>query len=144
MTLQTPGRQAAILLPDPRVPGECHVDRTATPLLLASLRDLSLSELSTAPTIDAVFDDLEFVLGEGTDVTRTDIRALAQRLHAVFRRLVHLCQSAGSGARQKKLAASSGLLTELMPQDFPGALGYLRRLALAVSGLLDELLEDMP
>lgn len=72
------------------------------------------------------------------------MRALARRLHAVFRRLVHLSQVPGSGVRRATVAASSGLLTELMPQDFAGALGYLRRLALAVSGLLDELLEDMP
>lgn len=132
-------------VPAPGVSGGLRdLDRTSTDRLVADLRELSLPELPESPTVTAIFDELETMLGERAEVDRAGMRAMARRLHAVFRRLVHLSLSPGSGVRQATVAASWGLFTELMPQDFPGALGYLRRLAIAVSGLLDELLEDMP
>jgi hypothetical protein len=112
--------------------------------LLDGLREQSLTELPGAPAIDVVFDDLESVLGEVAVVAKADVAPLARRLHAVFRRLVYLSRAPSSGVDEATVAASWPLLTELMPHDLPGAHGYLRRLAMTVSDLLDQLLEDMP
>ncbi|MFI0942809.1 DUF6415 family natural product biosynthesis protein [Streptomyces sp. NPDC021020] len=137
------GPPLANAAPAPNEVGKGDGDSTSVDRLLADLRKLSLSKLTETPTTDAIFDGLEKVLGEHAVVARADMPVLARRLHAVFRRLVHLSQIPGSGVQQETVAASWGLLTELMPKDGPGALGYLRRLAMTVSDLLDELLEDM-
>lgn len=121
-----------------------NVNGTAAARLLAGLRELSLTELPATPAIDVIFEDLESVLGEHAEVAQEDLAPLARRLHVVFRRLVYLSRTPSSGMKKATVASSLALLTELMPHDLPGARGYLRRLALAVSDLLDQLLEDMP
>ncbi|NUS17018.1 MAG: hypothetical protein HOY69_37425 [Streptomyces sp.] len=121
-----------------------EADRACVARLLAGLRELSLTELPATPGIESIFDDLERVLGESAAVAQADVPPLAQRLHVVFRRLMGLSRVPSSGVTRSTADATAGLLTELMPPDLRGARGYLRRLALAVSDLLDELLEDMP
>lgn len=120
------------------------VDGAAAARLPAGLRELYLTELPATPAVDLVFEDLESVLGEHAEVAREDLAPLAQRLHIVFRRLVRLSRMPSSGVKKATVEASWAFMTELMPHDLPGARGYLRRLALAVSDLLDQLLEDMP
>lgn len=131
-------------VPVPAEVGKAGNDNFSAARLRADLREASLADSPSTPTPDAIFDDLERVLGERAVVTEADVPVLARRLHAVFRRLVHLSQIPGSGVPREAVAAALGMLTELMPPDFQGAVGYLRRLALTVSDLLDELLEDMP
>lgn len=119
------------------------VDGTSAARLLAGLRQLSLTELPGTPAIEVIFDDLEIVLGERAEVAQVDLAPLARRLHTVFRRLAYLSRMPSSGVKEATVADSWSLMTERMPQGLPAARGYLRRLTLAVSDLLDELLEDM-
>jgi uncharacterized protein DUF6415 len=124
--------------------GAFTTDGRTTARVLAGLRRGFLVGTAATPVIDGVFDDLEAVLGEDAAPTAAEIAELARRLHAVYRRLVHLSRWPNSGVSKATVAASWGLMTERMPPGFPSALGYVRRLAMAVSDLLDEVLEDMP
>lgn len=116
----------------------------AKALLLARLKERFLLESPQIPVVDAVFDDLDSVLGEHTELSMAEIKDLTPRLHTVFRRIRYVARQPNSGVRPETIAASRGLLTERFPQDFTLALAHLRRLAMTVSDLLDELLEEMP
>jgi hypothetical protein len=94
--------------------------------------------------VDAVFDDLEAVLGESADPTPADIAELTPRLHAVFRRIAYVAQEPNSGVRPETIAGARNFLDQRFPRDFLPARAHLRRLAMTVENLLDELLEDMP
>ncbi|MBD0739075.1 DUF6415 family natural product biosynthesis protein [Streptomyces sp. CBMA29] len=116
-----------------------------TARVLAGLRQRFLLESPGTPSVDLVFEDLESVLGVyAGDLTAAEIATIRPRLHAAFRRIVFVSQRSGSGVSPERLEVSFGLLTQRFPADFPAALVHLRRLAVTVSDLLDELLEDLP
>jgi hypothetical protein len=113
--------------------------------VLAGLRQRFLLEHPSTPNVELIFDDLDAVLGEyGGDLTAAEIADIRPRLHAAFRRIVFVSQQPRSGVSRHRFDASLRLLTERFPADFTAALGHLRRLAMTVSDLLDELLEDLP
>jgi hypothetical protein len=118
----------------------------ATARVLAGLRQRFLLESSpSTPSVELIFEDLDAVLGEyGGDLMAAEIADIRPRLHAAFRRIVFVSQQPNSGVSRHRFDASLRLLTERFPADFTAALGHLRRLAMTVSDLLDELLEDLP
>ncbi|UNO42150.1 DUF6415 family natural product biosynthesis protein [Streptomyces sp. MST-110588] len=124
--------------------GEAQNDDQTKARLLAALRARFLLESPEIPVVDVIFDDLERILGEGAALTASEVASLTPRLHALYRRAVRASRHPNSGVRPATVAASHRLLFERFPPEFLPALAHLRRLALAVSDLLDELLEDMP
>ncbi|MFF2850545.1 DUF6415 family natural product biosynthesis protein [Streptomyces sp. NPDC058001] len=121
-----------------------RADRRVTAVILAKMRERFLLESPEVPVADEVFEDLEAVLGPYADLTAADIAELTPRLHTVFRRVMCVARQTNSGVSPGTVEASRGLLEERVPHEFTLALGYLRRLAVTVAGLLDELLEEMP
>ncbi|MBY8889214.1 hypothetical protein K7472_30855 [Streptomyces sp. PTM05] len=124
--------------------GLCRTDPLVKARTLAALRGHFLLESPEVPVVDAVFDDLELVLGEDAELTGADVARLTPRLHLVYRRILLAASQPSSGVRPETAAASRNLLVERFPNEFVPARAHLRRLAMAVSDLLDELLEDMP
>ncbi|MFE2842557.1 DUF6415 family natural product biosynthesis protein [Streptomyces scopuliridis] len=112
--------------------------------LLARLKERFLLESPEIPVVDAVFDDLESILGEHAELKMAEIEKLRPRLHAVFRRIVYVSRQPNSGVLPATVVECRSLLMERFPRDFGPALVHVRRLAMAVSALLDELLEDLP
>lgn len=112
--------------------------------LLAGLKVRFLLESPEIPVVDAVFDDLESVLGEHAELEMAEIEKLTPRLHAVFRRIVYVARQPNSGVLPATIVECRSLLVERFPRDFGPALAHLRHLAMAVSALLDELLEELP
>ncbi|MFE2034289.1 DUF6415 family natural product biosynthesis protein [Streptomyces scopuliridis] len=112
--------------------------------LLAALKARFLLESPEIPVVDAVFNDLEAILGEHAELEMAEIENLRPRLHAVFRRIVYVARQPNSGVLPETVLECRVLLVERFPRDFGPALAHLRRLAMAVSSLLDELLEDLP
>ncbi|MFJ9822374.1 DUF6415 family natural product biosynthesis protein [Streptomyces sp. NPDC101151] len=113
--------------------------------VLAGVRERFLLESPDVPIIDALFEDLESILGQDADLEAARVSELTPRLHAVFRRVMYVArQHPHSGIRPATVEAYRSLLVERFPPVFLPALAHLRRLAMAVSDLLDELLEDMP
>ncbi|WP_405889497.1 DUF6415 family natural product biosynthesis protein [Streptomyces sp. NBC_00133] len=112
--------------------------------VLARLREYALQDSAELPVLEAVFDDLESVLGEQADLTARDIKELTPRLHSAFRRIVGMAVRSNGGVDPDAIERTRALLVERSPQDFLSARAYLRRLAIAVEDLLDQLLEDMP
>lgn len=128
--------------------GSAHMvveDADTAARALVALRARFLLVSSATPVIDAIFEDLESVLGLDADaLSAAEVSVIRPRLHSAYRRIVGVSREPNNGVRPATVAASYGLLTERSPQDFRAALGHLRRLAMSVSDLLDELLEDMP
>ncbi|MQY11446.1 hypothetical protein SRB5_15640 [Streptomyces sp. RB5] len=117
-------------------------DGRTVALVLVGLREQLLLDSPEFPALDAVFDDLEVVLGEHAVLAIGEVENLTPRLHAALRRIIHVAPQNGSGVRPETAAASRGLLTERFPDQPLPALAHLRRLAMTVSNLLDELLEE--
>ncbi|MER5462377.1 DUF6415 family natural product biosynthesis protein [Streptomyces sp. NPDC002668] len=112
--------------------------------VLAGLIEYALQDSAEVPVLDAVFDDLESVLGEHADLTASEITKLTPRLHSAFRRMVGIAVQSNGGVGPDTIERTRTLLAERSPEDFLPARAYLRRLAIAVEDLLDQLLEDMP
>nr|WSZ99022.1 DUF6415 family natural product biosynthesis protein [Streptomyces sp. NBC_00857] len=112
--------------------------------LLAKLKEHFLLVSPEVPVVDAVFDDLESILGEHAELKMAEIEMLRPCLHAVFRRIVYVSRQPNSGVLPGLVVECRSLLVERFPRDFGPALVHLRRLAMAVSALLDELLDDLP
>ncbi|MCZ4098287.1 DUF6415 family natural product biosynthesis protein [Streptomyces sp. H39-C1] len=129
--------------PNPRSDGSYQNDDQVKARLLAKLRERFLLESPEIPVVDAVFDDLELVLGEHADLTMADIEELTPRMHAVFRRVIYVARQPNSGVLPATVGAYQDLLIARFPRDFAQALAHLRRLAMAVSDSLDELLEEL-
>ncbi|MEU8968971.1 DUF6415 family natural product biosynthesis protein [Streptomyces monashensis] len=124
--------------------GAYQTDAEAKARVLAALRIRLYLDSPEVPVVDALFEDLDRVLGEGDELTAPEIADLTPRLHLVFRRVRLAAGQPSSGVLPTTLAASRHLLVERFPQELVPARGHVRRLALALSDLLDELLEDMP
>ena len=102
------------------------------------------SDLDETPNADAVFDDLEAVLGERADLSASEIAELMPRLYRVLRRLAMVAQLTEAfehGSLGQPLVV---LLEERFPGDFLPARGHLRRLAVVCLDLIDHLMKDVP
>ncbi|MFJ6573699.1 DUF6415 family natural product biosynthesis protein [Streptomyces sp. NPDC091292] len=119
-------------------------DPRITALILATMRERFLLASPEVPVVADVFEDLEAVLGPYADLTAADLAELTPRLHTVFHRLLVVARQPNSGVSAVTAAAARNLLDKPLPFEPTQALGYVRRLAVTVGGLLDELLEELP
>jgi hypothetical protein len=112
--------------------------------VLARLREHALHSSAEIRGSDALFEDLEAVLGEHTGLSVEDIGELTPRLRLALRRILDMTEGAKHGVAAGTIERARTLLSEqFSPDSFP-ALGHLRRLAATIEDLLDQLLEDMP
>ncbi|TQK42311.1 hypothetical protein FBY35_3690 [Streptomyces sp. SLBN-118] len=112
--------------------------------VLARLREVALQDSAEIPALDAVFDDLESVLGERAELTGDEVKLLTPCLHKVFRRILGMAEASNVGVAPDTIGRARELLVERFPGDFLPARAHLRRLAMAVEDVFDQLLEDMP
>lgn len=98
--------------------------------------------LDETPNADAVFDDLEAVLGEHADLSAAETVELMPRLSRVLARLATVAELTGgrehSGLDQPLVVH----LERRLPGEFLPARGHLRRLAVVCLDLIDHLMND--
>ncbi|MFE3139660.1 DUF6415 family natural product biosynthesis protein [Streptomyces scopuliridis] len=108
-----------------------------------------LREWHALPVVlDALYEDLEAVLGEQADPTSPEVEDLAARLRDALMRLVGVALREGGdrpGDEAAKVIERAKLLCwEEPPEELVEARAHVRRLALVALDLLDLLLEDTP
>ncbi|MBE9500760.1 hypothetical protein IHE61_31145 [Streptomyces sp. GKU 257-1] len=104
---------------------------------LAGIRGYALQKQPEISSIDALYADLGAVLEPGPEPAPQDIPHLAARLKGALPALL----------RRAPAQAPADVLTHIRLHQAappPTDLGSLRRLAAAVSDLLDVLLDDLP
>ncbi|WP_335971534.1 hypothetical protein [Streptomyces sp. CA2R106] len=122
---------------------------TTLPVLTASTTPATLARLSTAlrtslgadllGDLDTVLDELDEVLDPHTDLTDQQVADMSGGLHSTLRAMLHLATPSPG-----HFHLTRGLLLERRPESDAEALGYTRRLAIAVLDLADEAAKRAP